>query len=90
MRTSMARKRLMAGMVVFLLLSFVIIQAPLTRAAGFVVNSTSDAVDINPGDGICAASANRCTIRAAIQEANTLPGADTISIPSGTYTMRVA
>lgn len=36
----------------------------------FTVNSTADAVDTNPGDGICADSENRCTLRAAVQEAN--------------------
>jgi CSLREA domain-containing protein len=34
----------------------------------FVVNSTQDSVDANPGDGVCAASNGTCTLRAAIQE----------------------
>jgi CSLREA domain-containing protein len=40
----------------------------------FVVTDTSDAVDFNIGDGVCAAhtlNGDRCTLRAAIQEANT-------------------
>lgn len=54
-------------------------------AITFTVNSTADAVDINIGNGICRTSANTCTLRAAIQEANaTLPG-DTIQVPAGTY-----
>ena len=54
-------------------------------AITFTVNSTADAVDINVGNGICRTSANTCTLRAAIQEANaTLPG-DTIQVPAGTY-----
>lgn len=36
----------------------------------FTVNSTADAFDANPGDGTCADSENRCTLRAAVQEAN--------------------
>lgn len=40
-------------------------------AATFTVNSTADAVDANPGNGICAASGGACTLRAAIMEANT-------------------
>ncbi len=36
----------------------------------FTVNSTADAFDTNPGDGICADSENRCTLRAAVDEAN--------------------
>ncbi|MBV9613644.1 MAG: CSLREA domain-containing protein, partial [Acidobacteriaceae bacterium] len=57
-------------------------------AADFVVNSTADVVDANPGDGICETSAgNRvCTLRAAIQEAGALAGSHTITLPSGTYT----
>jgi CSLREA domain-containing protein len=60
-----------------------------TRAASFVVNSTVDAVDANPGDGTCA-GASGCTLRAAIQEANALAGADTITLPAGTFTLGIA
>ncbi|MGH9908890.1 MAG: CSLREA domain-containing protein, partial [Pyrinomonadaceae bacterium] len=56
-------------------------------AATFTVNSTTDAVDANPGNGVCATSAAVCTLRAAIQEANALAGADTINLPAGTYTL---
>jgi hypothetical protein len=53
-------------------------------AATFVVNSTSDlapAGDSMPGDGVCEdlRSGTRCTLRAAIEEANALPGFDTIA-----------
>jgi CSLREA domain-containing protein len=47
-------------------------------AATFVVNSTIDSVDANPGDGICEDEQGRCTLRAAILETNALPGADGI------------
>jgi CSLREA domain-containing protein len=57
------------------------------RAATFTVNSTSDSVDSNPGNGTCATSGGSCTLRAAVQESNALGGADTIEIPSGTYTL---
>ncbi len=49
-------------------------------AASFLVNATADQADANPGDGVCATGANTCTLRAAIQEANALPGDDQISI----------
>ena len=49
-----------------------------TMAANFTVNSTADAVDARPGDGACATLAGQCTLRAAIQEANARPGADSI------------
>ena len=58
-------------------------------AATFVVDSTDDAVDANPGDGVCATATNVCTLRAAIQEANALPGADIIEIPAGIYTLSI-
>src|SRR5918992_1556319 len=47
----------------------------------YKVNSTVDQADMNPGDGVCSTGAfggNKCTLRAAILEANAHPGADTI------------
>ncbi|MGD8967250.1 MAG: hypothetical protein PVI07_07065 [Anaerolineae bacterium] len=52
------------------------------RATSFVVRSDADdanAHDANPGDGLCADGQGRCTLRTAIEEANALPGADTIT-----------
>jgi len=55
-------------------------------AATFMVNSTSDAVDALPGDGLCRiAGATSCTLRAAVQEANSNFTADDIVLPAGTY-----
>ncbi len=54
-------------------------------AAVLVVNSTADAVDAAPGDGVCATATAVCSLRAAIQETNALPGEDTIRVPSGTF-----
>ncbi len=66
--------------------------SPLERslATSFRVDSTIDAVDANPGDGVCATAAGQCTLRAAIQETNALPGPDTIELPAGTYTVTAA
>lgn len=49
----------------------------------FTVNSTTDAVDVTPGDGICrtAATPTTCTLRAAVQEANAVVGKDIITLP---------
>ncbi len=58
-------------------------------AAFFMVNSTLDAVDANPGDGACATAAGDCTLRAAVMEANALVGPDAISLPAGTYTLSI-
>jgi len=60
-------------------------------AATFLVNSTTDAVDANPGNGVCATAAAQCTLRAAIQEANVLGGGPHfITVPAGTYTLTIA
>ncbi len=56
----------------------------------FAVNSNADAVDANPGDGVCASSNGDCTLRAAIQEANALAGTDTIDLPGDTYRISIA
>ena len=56
---------------------------PLAKAAVFNVNVTiQDAVDNNPGDGECRiSSGDFCTLRAAVMEANALPGTDVIVLP---------
>lgn len=59
-------------------------------AAGFTVNTTEDAVDAVPMDGLCATASGSCSLRAAIMEANALPGLDTIDVPAGTYLLTLA
>jgi CSLREA domain-containing protein len=61
------------------------LSASLPLAAAAVNIETTilgDGVDETPGDGICDTDSgtplNQCTLRAAIQEANALPGADTV------------
>jgi CSLREA domain-containing protein len=59
-------------------------------AATFTVNSPADVPDVKPGDGICETAPGNgvCTLRAAIQEANMIPGPDTIVLqPNTTYTL---
>lgn len=51
--------------------------------ASFTVNSNGDAVDANPGNGVCATAGAVCTLRAAIMEANHLAGNDSITINAG-------
>ncbi|MEZ5559380.1 MAG: choice-of-anchor Q domain-containing protein [Pseudomonadales bacterium] len=48
--------------------------------ATFVVNSTLDAIDSVPGDGLCATDTDVCTLRAAVMEANATAGADSIDL----------
>jgi CSLREA domain-containing protein len=64
--------------------------APKVQAAGLTVNSTTDAVDMTPGDGSCATSTGVCTLRAAIMEANAQGGAHTVTLPTGTYSILIA
>jgi CSLREA domain-containing protein len=57
------------------------------QAVTFVVNSTADEVDKNPGDGVCSTVGGTCTLRAAIQEANKLPGSHVIELPAGVFNL---
>src|SRR3712207_9442894 len=55
------------------------------HAATYTVDSPTDAVDDNPGDGVCATAflpgeGIRCTLRAAIMEVNARSGRDTITL----------
>lgn len=52
------------------------------QAATLTVNTIADAHDPNPGDGICGDSIEGCSLRAAIEEANELPGEDDIQFSS--------
>ncbi|MGB0910636.1 MAG: PASTA domain-containing protein, partial [Nitrospirales bacterium] len=56
------------------------------------VNTFNDGTDANPGDQICETGTGNgiCTLRAAIQEANALPGEQTISLPSGNYSLELS
>lgn len=64
----------------------------LLSAVTFAVNSTDDAVDANPGDGVAADSLGRTTLRAAIMEANALnnPDGAVINLPAGNYGLTLA
>jgi len=87
-------KKLVRSLSVFILLTILLAQfgwRPVSAAENFIVNSSADIVDANPGDGLCETDImGDCTLRAAIQEANALSGADMISIPAGTYTLAIA
>lgn len=72
------------------LLAIALAPAP-ARAAQFNVNDTADAHDRVPGDGVCAATRpHGCTLRAAIEEANVLVGADVIRVDTpATYLLEL-
>jgi CSLREA domain-containing protein len=71
--------------------AFLATTAPQAAAATFVVTSTADGSDNNPGNGTCSSPGNGCTLRAAIQEANAFAGTDVIqfAIGSGVQTINV-
>ena len=54
--------------------------APLTT---FTVDTTVHSFDANPGDGICSDGLGRCSLYAAISEADAWPGADEIRFDLG-------
>ena len=53
--------------------------------SGFLVDSTEDTVDANPGDGVAEDAAGNTTLRAAVMEANALAGQQMIVVPAGQY-----
>jgi CSLREA domain-containing protein len=57
-------------------------------APRFTVNSTADAPDANVGDGICASTIERCTLRAAVQEADAV-ATSTVIVPAGRYRLSI-
>jgi CSLREA domain-containing protein len=63
--------------------------APPAGAASFTVNTTVDSTDTVPGDGMCRDAQLRCSLRAAIQEANAAAGADTITLGADTYNLTI-
>jgi Ca2+-binding RTX toxin-like protein len=58
-----------------------------TLLSTFFVNSNVDTFDVNLGNSIAIDSSGKTSLRAAIQEANALPGHDIIVVPSGTFTI---
>ncbi|NJK43011.1 MAG: PKD domain-containing protein [Pleurocapsa sp. SU_196_0] len=55
------------------------------RGPTLTVNTTEDTQDVLPGDGRCTDVAGKCSLRAAIMEANSVAGVAFIEVPSGTY-----
>src|SRR5262245_6283633 len=54
-------------------------QSPTHATTTFTVNSLADTPDAAPGNTVCADANGVCTLRAAIEEANSLSGDDTIN-----------
>src|ERR1700722_16530604 len=60
-------------------------------SATFLVNSTADAPDANPGDGVAAAANGKTTLRAAVMEANAENQSSPvlITLPAGNYKLTI-
>jgi CSLREA domain-containing protein len=72
--------------VLALLASAMLAMPPAARGVGFTVDSAGDEPDGDVGDGACATTAETCTLRAALEQANALAGEPhTITLPAGTY-----
>lgn len=81
----------------FRLLTALLLVLPVhpAQTATFTVNSAHDVNDLTPGNGLCVAYliVNApfvlpfCTLRAAVEEANSLPGTDLIVLPPGVYSL---
>ena len=70
------------GVLVLIMAGLVGAPSRVLGATTFVVNKIGDAADLNIANAVCDVSTNsgnQCTLRAAIQEANDTPGADTIN-----------
>jgi CSLREA domain-containing protein len=59
------------------------------EARYFYVNDTLDTVDAAIGNCVCADGAGKCTLRAAIQEANACAGADVVVLAARVYYLTI-
>ncbi|MEZ4332797.1 MAG: CSLREA domain-containing protein [Myxococcota bacterium] len=55
----------------------------------FVVDSLLDGADADPTDDVCATAGATCTLRAAIQQANAIPGMNEIVLGPGTHALSI-
>ncbi|MBC7225945.1 MAG: right-handed parallel beta-helix repeat-containing protein [Thermoflexales bacterium] len=72
----------LAGLFLALVLGLLTLsRSPVARAAGgeiFIVDTSEDEIDEHPGNCTCRTLGGKCTLRAAIQEANACSGSQTI------------
>ncbi|MEM7008789.1 MAG: choice-of-anchor Q domain-containing protein [Thermodesulfobacteriota bacterium] len=78
------------ALVILAITFFTSVSIVSTKAATFNVDSTIDAVDANPGDGICDTGKGFCSLRAAVMESNALLGPDDIVLESDSYAITIA
>lgn len=80
----------MRTLVLCLLTGFLALGNASAWAATFLANDLTDAVDVAPGNGVCATARGTCTLRAAIQEANALAGPDQVTLAAGVHELSLA
>jgi type IX secretion system substrate protein len=73
------------SILILLLFSF----AVPSHATIFPVNAINDASDADLNDNICDDGSGNCTLRAAVEQANSKIGTDTIYLPAGTYILTI-
>src|SRR6202020_2821726 len=56
----------------------------------FTVNTANDTDAANPASGLCADSGGQCSIRAALDVANTIQQTVNVTIPAGTYQLTLS
>jgi uncharacterized repeat protein (TIGR01451 family) len=61
--------------------------AAQASAAVYDVNSPDNTFDANTADSVCADASGKCTLRAAVQQANATPADDTIDVPADRYSL---
>jgi len=64
-----------------LLIGLPALAGPSAQGATFTVDTAEDAIDSDSTDGLCLTDAGSCSLRAAVMQANALPGGDTIVLP---------
>lgn len=55
----------------------------------FVVDTLADGIDADLADDRCLTAGGACTLRAAIQQANAIPGLDEIALGTGVHTLSI-
>lgn len=80
---------LKGGLLVLAVMIFTLFIPDGARAAELVIDSTIDAVDDNPGDGLCDDGSGNCTLRAAVMESNALAGDDEIFLSDEVYILTI-
>jgi len=88
----MARSRALLGALVWLALALPSAAAAADPPTEFTVDTGDDGVDADINDQFfsCATTDLKCSLRAAVQQANALPGPHTIHLPVGTFVLSIS